>query len=127
MRATSRGSGFTLIEIMIVMAIIATLLTLVAPRYYKSVDRSKEVALKQNLLLIRDAVDKFYGDMGRYPESLEALVDQRYLRKIPIDPVTDSTSTWVILAPKDGRAGAVYDVRSGATGSAADGTPFEAM
>ena len=116
--------GFTLIELMVVMAIIATLLTLVAPRYYKSIDRSKEITLKQNLTLIRDALDKHYGDTGGYPESLEALVEKRYLRKIPIDPVTDTSATWVLLPPKAGEKGVVFDVRSGAGGTSSDGTPF---
>ena len=116
--------GFTLIELMVVMAIIATLLTLVAPRYYKSVDRSKEVTLKQNLTLIRDALDKHYGDTGTYPESLEALVEKRYLRKVPIDPVTDTSGTWILVPPKDSGKGAVFDVHSGADGTSSNGTPF---
>jgi len=127
MRNHSRSSAFTLIELMVVMAIIATLLALVAPRYYKSVDRSKELALKQNLTLLRDALDKHYGDTGRYPESLEALVEKRYLRKVPIDPVTDSPTSWILIAPKDAGKGAVFDVRSGAQGTSADGTPYGEM
>lgn len=119
-------SGFTLIELMVVMAIIATLVALVAPRYYKSVDRSREVALRQNLNLIREALDKHYGDTGRYPDSLESLVEKRYLRKIPIDPVTETASTWILVPPKDSGKGAVFDVRSGAEGSSADGTPYGA-
>lgn len=122
-----RVGGFTLIELMVVMAIVATLLMLVAPRYYRSVDRSKEVALRQNLVLIRDALDKHYGDTGRYPDSLDALVEKSYLRKVPIDPVTDTATTWVLVPPKDSAKGAVFDVRSGAEGTSSDGTPFGAL
>jgi general secretion pathway protein G len=119
-----RRSGFTLIELLVVMAIIATLLTLVVPRYFKSVDRSKEVVLKQSLATVRDAIDKHYGDTGKYPDSLQELVDKRYLRSMPLDPITDSTTTWQIVPPPDASKGGVYDIHSGASGTAADGKPF---
>jgi general secretion pathway protein G len=106
------------------MAIIATLLMLVVPRYFSSVDRSKEVVLKQSLATVRDAIDKHYGDTGRYPDSLQALVDKRYLRNFPVDPVTESALTWTLVPPTDAAKGGVYDVRSGAPGNAADGTPY---
>jgi general secretion pathway protein G len=117
--------GFTLIELMVVMAIVATLLSIAVPRYFKSVDRSKETVLKQSLTVMREAIDRHYGDTGRYPESLDDLVTKRYLRKLPVDPVTDSATTWVIVEPppNSGRAG-VYDVKSGAEGAAQDGTAF---
>jgi len=121
---TVRSGGFTLIELLVVMAIIATLLTLVVPRYFGSVDRSKEVVLKQSLATVRDAIDKYYGDNGRYPESLQDLVDKRYLRSLPVDPVTESTVTWEIIPPKDAEKGGVYDIRSGAPGTTGDGKPF---
>jgi general secretion pathway protein G len=117
-------NGFTLIELLVVMAIIATLLMLVVPRYFSSVDRSKEVVLKQSLATVRDAIDKHYGDTGRYPDSLQALVDKRYLRNFPVDPVTESALTWRLVPPTDAAKGGVYDVRSGAPGNAADGTPY---
>ncbi|MCG6877291.1 MAG: type II secretion system protein G [Betaproteobacteria bacterium] len=114
-------------ELLIVMAIIATLLTLVVPRYFGSVDRSKEVVLKQSLATVRDAIDKYYGDTGRYPESLQDLVDKRYLRSMPVDPVTESTATWEIVPPIDAAKGGVYDVRSGAPGTTHDGKPFSEL
>jgi len=119
--------AFTLVELLVVMAIIATLLALVAPRYFGSVDRSKEVVLKQSLATVRDAIDKYYGDTGRYPESLQDLVDKRYLRSMPVDPVTDSATTWEVVPPTDAANGGVYDVRSGAPGTTSDGKPFSEL
>jgi general secretion pathway protein G len=117
--------GFTLIELLVVMAIIATLLTIALPRYFGSVDKSKEVTLRQSLNVMRDAIDKFNADNGRYPEKLEELVEKRYIRAVPVDPITDSAATWVVVPSPDVAAkGAVYDVRSGAEGKASDGKPF---
>ena len=120
-----RRSGFTLIELIVVMAIIATLLTIALPRYFGSVERSKEVTLRQSLNVMRDAIDKFNADTGRYPEKLEDLVEKRYIRTIPLDPITESAETWVIVPVPGAMAqGAVYDVRSGAQGNTSDGKPF---
>ncbi|MCL4801928.1 MAG: prepilin-type N-terminal cleavage/methylation domain-containing protein [Burkholderiales bacterium] len=119
--------GFTLIELLVVMAIIATLLMLVVPRYFSSVDRSKEVVLKQSLATVRDAIDKHYGDTGRYPDSLQDLVDKRYLRSFPVDPVTESALTWRLIPPADATKGGVYDLRSGAPGGTAGGTPYSEL
>src|SRR5262245_60278434 len=116
--------GFTLVELLVVLAIIATLLTLAAPRYFSSVDRSKEAVLRENLFQLRDAIDKYHADKGRYPATLEALAVDRYLRRVPLDPVTDSATTWVVVAPADPQQGGVYDVRSGAAGTAIDGSEF---
>ena len=118
-------TGFTLIELLVVMAIIAVLLTLALPRYFHSVDRAKEAVLKENLTQMRDAIDKFYGDRGRYPETLEDLVEKKYLRRLPPDPITESVQSWVIVAPPDQTVkGAIYDVKSGAPGTGQDGTPY---
>ena len=119
-----RAGGFTLVELLVVMAVIATLLTIAVPRYYTSLDRSKEVVLKENLYQMRDAIGKYYGDKGKYPESLDALASERYLRKVPLDPITESTTTWVVVTPEDPQKGGVIDVRSGAQGKALDGTEF---
>jgi general secretion pathway protein G len=120
-----KRDAFTLIELIVVMAIISMLLALAAPRYFRSVEHSKEATLRQDLSVIRDALDKFYSDAGRYPEALDELVSKRYLRKIPPDPVTERADTWQILPPPgNGGAGRVYDVRSGAEGVALDGTPY---
>jgi len=116
--------GFTLIEMMVVMAIIAMLLTLVTPKYFGHVDHAKEVALRQNLASMRDALDKFYSDTGKYPASLDELVERRYLRKVPVDPLTELSDTWQIAAPVDPALGGVYDVHSGAPGNGADGTLY---
>ena len=116
--------GFTLIELLVVLAIVATLLTIAVPRYYSSLDRSKEAVLKENLYQLRDAIGKYYADKGKYPESLEALAGDKYLRKVPLDPVTDSAATWLVIAPADPQKGGVYDVKSGAQGKALDGSEF---
>lgn len=121
-----RSAGFTLMELMVVMAIIASLLTLALPRYFHSVERSREAVLRQDLSIMRDAIDKFFADRGRYPATLEELAEQRYLRKVPPDPITDSTSTWIVIAPPEGQAqDGVYDVRSGAPGRSRDGEAYE--
>ena len=120
-----RAPGFTLIELLVVMAILATLLSLAAPRYFESVDRAKEAALKTDLRVFRDAIDKHRADTGRLPETLQRLVEGRYLRSIPIDPVTDSATDWVAVAHPDGATLGVYDVRSGARGQARDGSRFD--
>ena len=117
-------SGFTLIELLVVLAIIATLLTIAVPRYYASLDRSKEAVLKENLYQMRDAISKYYADKGKYPESLDALASDKYLRKVPLDPVTDSVATWLLIAPEDPQKSGVFDVRSGAQGKSLDGTEF---
>ena len=119
------GRGFTLIELLVVLAIVATLLAIAAPRYFRSVDYSKEVALKQSLAVMRDAIDKFYGDQGVYPDSLEALVEKRYLRNVPVDPISESATTWQITPPAEENKGKVFDVKSGAEGRAADGTSYK--
>ena len=119
-----KRSGFTLIELLVVLAIIATLLTIAVPRYYSSLDKSKEAVLKENLYQLRDAIGKYYADRGKYPESLQALATDKYLRSVPLDPVTDSASTWIVVAPEDPQKGGVFDVKSGAAGKAIDGSEF---
>ena len=116
--------GFTLIELLVVLAIVATLLTLALPRYYSSVDKSKEAVLKENLWQMRDAIGKYYADRGKYPESLQALATDKYLRSVPLDPVTDSATTWIVVSPEDPQKGGVLDVKSGARGKALDGSEF---
>ena len=120
-------SGFTLIELLVVMALVALLLTLALPRYFQSIDASKETILIENLRVTRDAIDKFYGDTGRYPESLEELVERKYLRSPPYDPITETSDRWTITAPPDDRKGSVYDLRSSAEGAARNGKPYNEL
>ena len=117
--------GFTLVELLVVMAIIATLLSIVAPKYFNSLDRSKETVLRQDLNVMRDAIDKFNSDTGKYPGDMAELVEKRYLRAIPIDPLTESADTWVAVPPP-GNIGGVYDVHSGSPDQAKDGTFYGA-
>ena len=103
--------GFTLIELVIVMATIALLLTLALPRYFHAIDLGKQNVQRQNIATLRDAIDKFFGDQARYPDSLEELVQKRYLRSVPVDPMTQLPD-WTAVAPGDDSPGNVYDVRS---------------
>ena len=107
----SRALGFTLIELTIVLALIALLLTIAVPRYFHAVDHGKAAVQRQNLAVMRDAIDKFYGDLGRYPDELDDLVKKKYLRTIPIDPITEKPD-WNVVAPEDQKLGRVYDVVS---------------
>ncbi len=119
-----RTRGFTLVELMVVMAIVALLLALAMPRYFAHLGKAHDTILKQDLATMRDAIDKFHGDRGRYPESLEELVNARYLRALPVDPITERADSWQIVAPDNGETGAVYDVKSGAPGVAHDGSAY---
>ena len=121
----SARRGFTLIELLVVVTIIALLLTIAVPRYFSGVDRTKEAVLRENLAIMRDSLDKFYADTGKYPNTLDELVSRKYLRKVPVDPITESAKTWVEIPPEDASKGGVYDVKSGAPGTARDGTSFK--
>ncbi len=121
--------GFTLIELMVVMAVIALLVTIVAPRYLMQTDRAREAVLRNNLKETRDAIDKFYTDHARYPQSLKELVDARYLKMLPIDPVNGRNDRWTVTGSPNGQAATaqpsgVYDLHSSAAGKGLDGTAF---
>jgi general secretion pathway protein G len=116
-------AGFTLVELLVVLAIVALLLSLAVPRYFQSIDASKEAVLAENLRITRETLDKFYGDTGRYPETLDELVEKKYLRNLPFDPITESSTTWIIVAPTDAEGG-VYELHSGAPGANRDGKAF---
>jgi general secretion pathway protein G len=121
----SGKKGFTLIELLVVMSVIATLLTIAVPRYFQHVDRAREASLRESLAVMRDAVDKFRADTGRYPETLEELVTKRYLRKVPPDPITESADTWVIVPPPDEPGQKkVWDIHSGAEGQGISGSDY---
>jgi len=116
--------GFTLIELLVVMTIIATLLMIAMPRYFQSLERAREATLRQDLAVMRDAIDKFSGDLGRYPESCEELVQQKYLRAVPVDPITRSADTWQFVRSDSAEEVGIRDVRSGAEGIARSGVPY---
>lgn len=129
MRAGSNGrrrrlAAFTLIELLVVLAIVAVLLTLAAPRYFQHIQTAKEAALRENLQTLRRVLDAYHEDLGRYPDSLDELVEKHYLRALPIDPLTDSPTTWTLLPAPEGYEGAIYDVRSGSQGTARDGSVY---
>lgn len=117
-------NGFTLVELLVVMAIISLLLSLAAPRYFKSLDKSKEAVLRENLATTRQALDKFYGDNGKYPDALDELVTRKYLRSLPFDPITNSTSTWIVIPPESADKGEVYNIKSGSADKGADGIAY---
>ena len=119
-----KRGGFTLIELLVVMAALGLLLSIAAPRYYEHVDRAREAVLKQNLASLRDAIDKYRSDRARYPADLKELVAQRYLREVPLDPITDRNDTWVLVPPAGEPVGTVVDVRSGASGKSRGGSLY---
>jgi general secretion pathway protein G len=124
-----RADGFTLIELMIVMAIIVILAGIASVMYVNSIQRSKEAVLKTDLFRMRDAIDQYYADKNKYPASLEALVTDKYLRTIPVDPFTNSADTWqtTMSEPQAGSnlsETGVFDVKSGTEETAIDGTRY---
>ncbi len=118
------ASGFTLIELLVVMSIIALLLSIAAPRYFNSVQKSKEAVLRQDLSTMRDAIDKYYGDNGKYPDTLDDLVSKKYIRQLPVDPLTDSATSWTPIASPDADKSGIYDLHSGAPGNGHDGSAY---
>lgn len=123
MVSPSSQRGFTLIELMTALAIIAVLLTLVSPRYFRALERSEETVLKHNLRALRDSIGSFHQDRDVYPRSLEDLVAQKYLSRIPLDPITKSSKTWIEIQA-NGEAGGLLDVKSGAPGESSEGIPY---
>jgi general secretion pathway protein G len=132
--------GFTLVEMLVVMAIIATLLSIATPRYFRSTDDARDAALKSSLRTMREAIDHFHADRGTYPETLDALVGKNYLRAVPVDPITGDARTWTLISPPVPTSGSapatvgslppaaptgIYDVRSGASGTTRNGEPYQ--
>jgi general secretion pathway protein G len=123
------AGGFTLIELLVVLALVGLLASLAAPRYLRSLDVARERALATSLSAMRDAIDQFAADRGRWPQSLTELAEARYLRAVPLDPVTGEYGTWIEIAaaspPAGGiAAGGIDDVRSSAGGRGSDGRPY---
>ncbi|MEY4563941.1 MAG: hypothetical protein RLZZ618_3218 [Pseudomonadota bacterium] len=118
-----RATGFTLIELIVVMAIVGLLVSIAAPRYFRSLEQARENSLRTSLNVMRDALDQFAADKGRYPQGLGELARERYLRELPEDPITRKRDTWIPLAPLPDAviSGGVADVRSGAAGRGLDG------
>jgi len=114
--------GFTLIELLVVLAILALLLTLATPRYFSNIEQSRLTVLRKNLQVTRATIDDFYGDNGRYPRSLEELVERGYMRAVPLDPITDSTATWILVAPEKGSG--IFNLHSGAPGLTREGMAY---
>lgn len=123
-----RRNGYTILELMIVVAIAGILITLAVPSFQNSATKAREAALKQNLFTLRNVIDQYYADRGTYPPSLSDLVEAGYLRQIPPDPFTKSADTWQeILAESTGDADqptGIFDVHSGSELVAIDGTPY---
>ena len=145
-RSAAAEAGFTLLELIIVIAIIGILATIAMPRLLHTPDKAREAVLKTDLRTFRDVIDQYYADKGHYPTTLDALVDDGYMRKIPIDPFTRSAETWVPVFeepkldnpdtsgdsgkepvpgadPDAGKPG-IMDVHSGAEGTGSNGTPY---
>jgi general secretion pathway protein G len=120
----SATRGFTLIELLVVMLIIATLLSIAVPRYFRTLEHARETVLRQDLTLLREAIDKYYADLGQYPDTLAALAEKRYLRSIPVDPITKAADTWALVQSDDADHPGIKDVHSGAAEKAIDGSPF---
>lgn len=126
---TSRDQGFTLIELLIVITLIMILAGIAMVQYRNTVILAQEAVLKTDLLRMRDAIDQYYADKGKYPSSLETLVSERYIREVPIDPTTKLRTTWITVPappdPSNPSAGpGIYDIKSGSTGTAIDGTRY---
>ena len=122
----TRQRGFTLIEILIVVAIIGILATIAQPSYNRALTAAREATLKENLFILRDRLDQFYADNGKYPGSLNDLVDKPYLRRIPRDPMTGSAETWVLVPATDeqGQQSGIFDIKSGSDKIALDGSRY---
>lgn len=117
------GRGFTLVELLLVLFLVALLASLVAPVATRSVDQAKESALKEDLKVLRKAIDDYYANTGKYPQNLSQLVEKRYIRRIPVDPLTERETSWIENRAEDA-GGGINDVHSGAEGNASDGKPY---
>ena len=124
MTGKPRALGFTLIELLVVMTIIAVLLTIAVPRYFHTLDRSRETVLRQDLSVMREAIDKHFGDYGQYPDSMAALVERHYIRAVPVDPFTRTADGWQPVVSEDEDHPGIRDVHSAAEGTGSDNVPY---
>jgi general secretion pathway protein G len=124
MNRRTRKPGFTLIELLVVMSIIGLLLTVAVPQYFRTIRRSRETVLRHDLSVLRESIDKYYADLGEYPEALPTLVEKHYIRSVPVDPFTKSAETWVLVASDDPDHPGLRDVHSGSPNLAFDGSPI---
>ncbi len=120
--AGHRKGGFTLVELLVVMLIIGLLLSIAVPRYFHTVAKARETVLRQDLLILREAIDKYLADLNQYPDSLTALVDKKYVKAVPVDPFTRSAETWTFVPSDDPERQGIRDIHSGAPDKGADGT-----
>lgn len=120
-RRYARLGGFTLIELLVVMVIVGVLMSWVAPSYFKQSDRARETVLRQNLKTLRTSIDDYRADHNVGPSSLDVLVTQKYLRELPIDPITGQQGTW---RTETDDSGGIREVHSGAPGKALDGSTY---
>ena len=109
----NNNKGYTLIEMLTVIAIMGILAAIAVPSFQKSIVRSREASLRNSLFVLRDVIDQYYGDFGEYPESLEILVEKKYIRQVPMDPITGSIDTWILIAPEGDETTGIYDIHSG--------------
>lgn len=128
-RRIRNGSGFTLIELMIAMAVVSILVSVAVPMFNKALTRGKETILRQNLFSMRTVIDEYTYDKGKAPQTLEDLVTSGYLRKVPLDPITNSDRTWKVIMEDAGNAvnqsePGIFDVKSGAEQMSLEGTPY---
>ena len=109
----NNNKGYTLIEMLTVIAIMGILASIAVPSFQRSIIRSREASLRNSLFVLRDVVDQYYADFGEYPESLEILVEKKYIREVPRDPITGSADTWILIAPEGDEVTGIYDIHSG--------------